>query len=126
MITGMFTDRELYLAGILALLTALILYGLGRWRAARRRYADDDAELTRTEAFLASLHEPVLKLRRAHPHGLLLMSETAPWKAKLILRPAGGPYETAWAIMTTCTFTAWCDDVREEIAGWAQEMGAPR
>jgi hypothetical protein len=122
----MFTDRELYLAGVLALLTALILYGAGRWRAARRRYADDDAELARTETFLAGLRDPVLKLRRVHPHGTLIMSE-APWKdARLILRPDGGAYETSWAVMTTCTFTTWCDDVREEIAGWAQEMGAPR
>lgn len=119
-----FTHRELYLAIALAALTALVLYAVYRWRASQRRYEQDKAELTRTQAFLTSLHDPTLTLRRVHPHGTLVLDQQ-PWKdVRLILRPAGeDAYPDApWARSIVCAVQCWREDVTAEISGWHKEL----
>lgn len=117
-----FTHRELYLAAALAALTALILYAVHYWKARERRWDADDAELARTQTFLAGLHDPELTLRRTRPHGQLILDEQS-WKGgRLILRPPDGVNpEAPWALMALCTLQCWRDDVAAEISRWPHD-----
>lgn len=119
-----FTHRELYLAVALAALTALIIYAVHRWKASRRRYLRDEAELSRTQTFLAGLHDPTLTLRRVNPHGTLVLDEQ-PWSdVRLILRPAGDDTypDAPWARSIACAVQCWREDVTAEISSWHKEL----